>query len=196
MQLSIKLCSKFWSFLPEIRISYCIKTLIPLITHYDIVKEESLDLILEQYRRCCEDWRHYDRLLWQIPFSTFVATGTILTLIYKFVEELAVRRVLILDLMVFILSMSILAIKVRFFQNVRTVFAKNIEKRYELRILPVETNDALDYVKEMRIWEETKKNVLLNSLETFIYKHFRAYYIQVVTYLMLILTLLYLFSQL
>jgi hypothetical protein len=34
-------------------------------------------LLLYQYERCCDDWRHHDAIIWEIPVATLTANAVI-----------------------------------------------------------------------------------------------------------------------
>jgi len=152
------------------------------------MEREQFQVIVEQYRRRYNEWKHYDTLLWQIPFSTSVATGTVLTLVYRWVEEMIVRKILMLNLIIFVLLMMILAIKIRLFQIARTSFLKEVERNYKIKHLPVETKEALTYLKRER---QNNSNGAFGKIVFRIYS-IRAFHLQLIMYSVLIGTLVYL----
>ena len=149
---------------------------------------EQFEVIVEQYKRCYNEWKHYDTLLWQIPFSTSVATRTVLTLVYRWVEEMIVRKILMLNLILFVLLMMVLAIKIRLFQIARTSFLKEVERNYKIKHLPVETNEALAYFERER---QSNRNGVFGKIIFGIYS-IRAFHLQLIMYSVLIGTLIYL----
>jgi len=38
---------------------------------------ERRDALLAQYRRCCDDWRHHDAIIWEMPLGTVTANALI-----------------------------------------------------------------------------------------------------------------------
>jgi hypothetical protein len=109
------------------------------------------NFLLEQYQRCIEDWRYYDRLLWQIPFSTATVTATILALIYVWIQEIVTKICLIIGLLVFVAVMLILASKIRFFQEGRSEFARQLEEKITIEKIPIETKETLEFLKSRGI---------------------------------------------
>lgn len=115
------------------------------------IKDIKKNLILEQYKRCTEDWRYYDRLLWQIPFTTATVIGAILALIYSdvggtitFSSELKIS--LLSCLLILVITMFFLNRKIRFFQEGRTRFAAHLEQRVGIENLPIRTSDVFDFL--------------------------------------------------
>jgi hypothetical protein len=92
-------------------------------------KDLQKQILLEQYRRCAEDWRKYDAYLWQIPFSTFSIVGVILALVIKSEIPEEIFRLLMAGLVFFVITMMISSWKTRFFQDYRAKFAEDIERR-------------------------------------------------------------------
>ncbi|MDH7477993.1 MAG: hypothetical protein QHH17_06410 [Candidatus Bathyarchaeota archaeon] len=93
-----------------------------------------ISLLIQQYNRCAEDWRYYDKLLWEIPFTTATVLGTILAIIYgKGVIgggiPTEVKIPILGCLLIFLFTMLFLARKVRFLQESRTRFAGVYRKR-------------------------------------------------------------------
>ncbi|MEM4406222.1 MAG: hypothetical protein QXS68_04175 [Candidatus Methanomethylicaceae archaeon] len=111
-------------------------------------------MLLEQYRRCAEDWRRYDSYLWQIPSFTFAAAGAILTLVLKNEIPSNYFNILMVILGLFIVTMIFSAMKTRFFQEHRAMFAEDIERRFGLS----------DHKKDLRA-ENQEKNEKLPVLK-------------------------------
>lgn len=117
------------------------------------------DILIEQYRRGSEDWRHYDKMLWEIPFSTTTVVGAIIAIIYgglltgqNWLITDYVKLALIGVLIVFVTTMFLLARKIRFFQEARTEFLSYLEKEiFEVKIFPVTTNDSKKIVSKRLI---------------------------------------------
>ena len=138
-------------------------------------------LLIEQYRRCAEDWRHFDKLLWQIPFTTATVVGTLLAIIYGSIGEVRINlpkeaKILLLNcLMVFVFVMFFLARKIRFFQECRTAFMEQIKE------MPVITSECIKYLRKIGI---TKKIV-----------NYRAVHFQNFLYISYVIALSYLIIQ-
>jgi hypothetical protein len=41
------------------------------------VDAERARLLLYQYERCCDDWRHHDAIIWEMPVATLTANAVI-----------------------------------------------------------------------------------------------------------------------
>jgi len=125
-----------------------------------ITSSELVDsVLLEQYRHCAEDWRHFDRLLWQIPFSTAAVVSAVIAIVYGYFQEqtvnipMEVKVLLFSSLIVFVVAMALLSRKVRFFQEGRTKFLNNLidrinnlqkeKKNASIEKLPFETKEIL-----------------------------------------------------
>lgn len=111
---------------------------------------------LEQYRQCAEDWRHYDKLLWEIPFTTATAVSAIVALIYTKIGETALSQLdpfakicLISSLIIFVWTMALLARKIRFFQESRTSDMNEIVKSFDKSSsVKMETSKAQQNLKK------------------------------------------------
>jgi hypothetical protein len=153
--------------------------------------EDKLDKLLqhialiEQYKKCCEDWDHFDTLLWQIPFSTVVATTGLLTLGYAYIEEIFIRKILLLILIIFVLGMMLVAVKVKFLQVVRSEFAREIEEKLKINVMLMNTSECLEYF--------SKRGKPKTRLASVIYS-IKAFHAQISLYFGLIASLLYLLS--
>ena len=145
---------------------------------------ETENTLIEQYRRCCEDWRHYDRILWEISFSTLVVTGSLLTLVFAWVREVFPRIILILCLLIFVVMMMFLAVKIRFFQEARCEFAKDIERKLNIKTTPIETKESLEYL-DGKDGEIIIRHPFFSWITKRIVRQ-RVFYVQLVFYLSLI----------
>lgn len=112
-------------------------------------------ILLEQYQRCTEDWRHYDKLLWQIPFSTATVVSAVIAVAYGYFGEkilsapTEVRISLFASLIILVFTMASLSRKIRFFQESRTRFAENIEENIvRIEKVPMETKKALKFFEK------------------------------------------------
>jgi len=132
-----------------------------------IFKKEDIEqirknLIVEQYRRCAEDWRYYDKLLWEIPFTTATVLGAILAIVYgtKVVGNVPsqVKIPLLGCLLIFVVTMFFLSRKSRFLQTARTRFAQCIEKNIAgIEEVPLSTSKSIGFFKKIGDKEGDKK---------------------------------------
>lgn len=143
------------------------------------------EILLEQYRRCAEDWRHFDKLLWQIPFSTATVVSAVIAIAHRYYGErilyvpVEVRIPLFASLIIFVVTMASLARKVRFFQESRTRFAENIEENIaKIEKMPIETEKTLKFLET---YEERKR-----------FLRYRAVHFSNLLYVLFTATLLYL----
>jgi hypothetical protein len=120
-------------------------------------------LMLEQYKRCAEDIRHLDRLLWEIPFSTMFTVSGLLSLAYGFLKDVNVVRIVLVILIVYAFIMMFETIKIRFFQVARAIFAEEIEKTFSVKSIPVESMQALEFLSSV-------KQQKIPRMNKFIYK--------------------------
>jgi len=102
-----------------------------------------------------KDWRHYDAMLWQLPFGTMSAVGVILTLAFHYIpsSEHVVRAILFTALAWFTLTMMHLSYKVRHFQIERSACIEAIERECLMGFtVPYNTEGAEKYAfrKEKR----------------------------------------------
>ena len=118
------------------------------------------------YDRLVKDWRHYDNLVWQLPFGTMTAVGVILTLAYHYIpsNEHCVRAALFLALAWFTLTMMHLSYKVRYFQIERSACIEAIEHLCTGFTIPYHTEGAYDLIFKERI---KKKELWFYNLRTF-----------------------------
>lgn len=117
--------------------------------------EMKFKIWIEQYRRCEEDWRHFDKMLWEIPFATATVLGAILAFAYGDVAgivgqlSLEVKIPLLDILLVLVITMFSLSRKIRFFQEGRTRFAEHIEEKVaKVKILPIRTSDVQELLRK------------------------------------------------
>jgi len=128
-------------------------------------EEIQYQLMLEQYKRCAEDIRHLDRLLWEIPFSTMFTVSGLLSLAYGFLKDVNVVRIVLVILIVyaFIMMFETIKIRIRFFQVTRAIFAEEIEKTFSVKSIPVESMQALEFLSSV-------KQQKIPRMNKFIYK--------------------------
>ncbi len=111
-------------------------------------------LVTEQYRRCSDDIRHFDRLAWEIPFATTTAVATILAVTYGDKALLGalpgvVKVPLLSFLLVLVFSMALLLRKIRLFQDGRSEFASRIETIVtRANCIPADTKSCQDFFIE------------------------------------------------
>jgi len=108
-------------------------------------KERQNLLLLEQYRRCCEDLRHFNDIAWQVPSVAVTISGILLGVAYEFLDS--IPRIILLLLNTFMaLTMTIKFAKNSLWIEDRTEFMKDIEDYFKVKQLPVETDEILDYL--------------------------------------------------
>lgn len=153
----------------------------------DEIKEIRKFIIIEQYKRCAEDWRHHDKLLWEIPFTTASIAGAILAIIYgkglpggNITSEF---RIPILScLLIFVITMFSLSRKIRFFQTARTRFAQHIERNIaKLKEVPLTTGECIQFLQLLKDKEGSKRLI-----------KYRAVHFQNLLFLSFIMTIIYL----
>jgi hypothetical protein len=83
---------------------------------------------ITQYNQCSEDWRHYDRAIWQMPTVTITIASGILAVAYRYVNEFLPRAVILFLGGLLLLSITVALVKHRVFQEQRTGFLLDIEK--------------------------------------------------------------------
>lgn len=142
-------------------------------------------ILLGQYQRCVEDWRHFDKLLWQIPFSTATVVSAVIAVAYGYFGEkisyplIEVKIPLFASLIIFVFTMASLSRKIRFFQESRTKFAENIEENIvKIEKVPVETEKICKFFEKYR---ESKRFI-----------KYRVVHFSILLYVSFIGTLLYL----
>jgi hypothetical protein len=120
-------------------------------------------LLTEQYKRCAEDWRYYDKGLWEIPFSTATVLGAILAIIYgngilggPLPSEAKVS--ILCCLLVFVTTMFFVARKFRFIQTGRTRFAEYIEEEIaKMMKVPMSTAKCIGFFKALKDEEGNRR---------------------------------------
>jgi len=150
------------------------------------------DGVWRLYERLVEDWRHYDAMLWRLPFGTMTAIGVILTLAFHYIpsSEHVVRAALFIALAWFTLTMMHLSYKIRHFQIERATCAEAIEHLCTGFAVPYETGRAYRFVLRAEI-ERNPLGPLGRLLERGFYR-VRSYYLVYAMYIGLIAMLLYL----
>jgi len=83
---------------------------------------------ITQYNQCSEDWRHYDRAIWQMPTVSITIASAILAVAYQYVQDLLPRAVILLFGGLILLSLTVALVKHRLFQEQRTEFLLDTEK--------------------------------------------------------------------
>lgn len=110
----------------------------------EVVKNSAEDGLLAQYKECNENWRHYDKVIWQIPSFTTAIDGALIVAAYAYVNvtdvwSLLVREILICVALVLNVSLTYALIKYRFFVELATATLDEIEKamrgRFEIKIV-------------------------------------------------------------
>jgi hypothetical protein len=128
----------------------------------DEINRMKMRLLIQQYNRCAEDWRYYDKLLWEIPFTTATVLGAILAIIYgKGVIgggiPAEVKIPILGCLLIFLFTMLFLARKVRFLQESRTRFAECIEKQIARIEIPMSTDRSIRFFRALGNSEANKR---------------------------------------
>jgi len=115
-----------------------------------MLDEEAVKIKIEQYTRCSEDIRHYDRGLWQISSINLTVAGIIIGISFEYLS--GYYRAIVLSL-AFLLSLALTVILSKYvlFQLGRARFMHQIEKDFEVEILPTSTTDILDFLKKRNI---------------------------------------------
>ena len=83
---------------------------------------------ITQYNQCSEDWRHYDRAIWQMPTVAITIASAILAVAYQYVEELLPRAFILLLGGLLLLSITVALMKHRLFHDQRTEFLSDTER--------------------------------------------------------------------
>ncbi|ADN49530.1 hypothetical protein [Vulcanisaeta distributa] len=142
------------------------------------------ELGMRVYERLVEDWRHYDNLLWQIPFGTATVVGVVLTLIYHYLTGLGPGTImlklgLLFILLIFVLTMMALSIKIRYFQVERAKCIEEIEQKCANVNVPYETEEAHKIVSKSEA-----------HFESLVGRGTRAYYLQVILFIAIMAVIL------
>ena len=82
---------------------------------------------ITQYNQCSEDWRHYDKAIWQMPTVAITIASAILAVAYQYVQELLPRAFILLLGGLLLLSITVALIKHRLFHEQRTEFLSDTE---------------------------------------------------------------------
>ena len=138
---------------------------------------------METYRRLVEDWRHYDNLLWQIPFGTAAAVGIVLTLVYYYLHgsgtgTVTLKLGLLFILIIFVLTMMFLSIKIRYFQIERAICIEEIEQTCAKVKVPYNTKGAYSIIDKEAPFEGS------------VGKAIRAYHLQIILFISIIAVLI------
>jgi hypothetical protein len=83
---------------------------------------------ITQYNQCSEDWRHYDRAIWQMPTVAITIASAILAVAYQYVKYLPARAFILLLGGLLLLSLTVALVKHRLFQEQRIEFLSDTEK--------------------------------------------------------------------
>ncbi len=85
---------------------------------------------ITQYEQLCQDWRHYDNIIWQLPTISGALVSIIITLSFQYIRDWPVRCLILGVGGFLLLSLTIALFKHRFFQNTRTKKIYEIENRW------------------------------------------------------------------
>ena len=118
------------------------------------------ELLLRQYERLAEDWRHLNTLAWQIPTATLTVTSIVFAVSYGYLVGLARIAMLALGLL-FSVSFIVLLVKTRFLMDVRSEFMKMLEEDLGLKKVPLTTGESVVFLKERKAGT---KGVCLSTL--------------------------------
>jgi hypothetical protein len=108
------------------------------------------EIKLEQYRRCSEDLRHYDRGIWQMSSVAATLAGIILGIAFTYLHGV-VRTALILIGSATILALTITATKYYLFSVARATFGHLIENDFGVRSVPVRTEEVNELLAQGKI---------------------------------------------
>ena len=112
-------------------------------------RSKRLDKIkLEQYRRCSEDWRHMESIMfWHIP-TIFIMLASVMLGAYGYLSE-GLGRVSLLaitSLLMFVVNVSLA--KHRLGSKDRAEWAGSIEEEYfGVDKIPIKTDDMADFLE-------------------------------------------------
>ena len=109
-------------------------------------------MMLEQYRRCYEEYNKYNEMAWQVPSVGMTITGILLGVAYEFLPHVP-RLGLILLNTLFIWALTIIFVKHRLNVDDRTEFLRQIEASLKVPRVPMETDEIIKYVEDRRALE-------------------------------------------
>lgn len=105
-------------------------------------KEPAKEDLRIQYQQCLENYRLFDRHVWQIPSVTVLIISSILGVSYSYLENAPIpSSILLLFGTVLTLSMFITVKKYRFFQYHTIAKMREIEDKLSLGPLPLVTGE-------------------------------------------------------
>ena len=127
----------------------------------DSTKEHLKDLRL-QYQQCVENYRLWDRFLWQVPTVTIAIASGIIGIAFSYLKHnLGASSAVLSFGVIFSFSLYVAVVKYRFFQNRTIKIMKNIETRLSLYPLPLITKEMKP---EKWIQEQSAGNWLAGSV--------------------------------
>ena len=112
-----------------------------------MLDEKTVKIKLEQYRRCAEDIRNYDRGLWQISSIATTVSGVLTGISLEFLDGIA-RSSLIFMAFLFSLAMTVTLSKYILFQLARTLHMRRVEEEFGVEIVPTSTTYINHYLKK------------------------------------------------
>lgn len=91
-----------------------------------------LESLIAQFKECCQDWRHLDAIIWQIPSAAAAINGILLGA-FAYVSDLIIREVLLLAGISINFGLIVGLVKIRYYYEVRRETAKELERQLHLK---------------------------------------------------------------
>ncbi|MEM1756315.1 MAG: hypothetical protein QXT72_03875 [Candidatus Micrarchaeia archaeon] len=114
------------------------------------VAPDKENILIAQYNRASNDYRHFDQLIWQVPSVSITITSVIFAVSFGFIRTNFIVMGLILTVGgIFDFTLLIALSKYRLMQDVRVKWMEQIEKQFDIISLPVSTKSALSFLSEI-----------------------------------------------
>ncbi|MDI6888961.1 MAG: hypothetical protein QMC78_04640 [Methanocellales archaeon] len=108
------------------------------------------EIKIEQYRRCSEDIRHFDRGVWQIASIATTVAGIMLGIAFTYLSGI-VRVLTLLSTFLLLLAFTITISKYIHFDAARGIFMGQIEEDYfKVRRVPAKTQDVKKFLEKQK----------------------------------------------
>lgn len=111
--------------------------------HYD---DDKSALISAQFTRIASEIRQYDQIIWQIPTVTITITSVVSVVAFYYIQNKFFSGIFLIIGSFFNFTMAISLSKHRLFQDVRSVYLEKMENEYNITHLPVQTEEAIEYL--------------------------------------------------
>jgi len=85
---------------------------------------------IAQYNQLCEDLRHYNSIVWQLPTVSGVLMSIVVTLGYQYVKEILPRFLIFIVGGSLLMGLTVALYKHRFFTDARTYKIREIEEKW------------------------------------------------------------------